>query len=118
MPFLAGDGALSLPGKVARKVLSVATLAVSPGPTNRSLLCDDLPAALLYAGSHKLAGRGCAGCAASKCHVLLQSLVRSQPQRLWVAHPACLAGAEHWRRHCCVDWSLLQQQGTKSRRPL
>lgn len=101
VPILAGARALSLPRKVAGGVLSVATLAMGPGPAQRSLLYDALPAALLYAGSHKLAGRGCAGWAVSKCHVLLQSLVRSRPRRLRAAYPARPAGAELWRGHCC-----------------
>lgn len=58
---------------------------------------------MLYAGSHKPAGRGCAGRALSKCHVLLQSLVHSQPQRLRAARPARPAGAELRRGH---RWGL------------
>lgn len=38
---------------------------------------------------------GCAGRAASECHVLLQSPVRSQPQKL---RAACV---ELWWGHCC-----------------
>ncbi|KFP73822.1 Double C2-like domain-containing protein beta, partial [Acanthisitta chloris] len=62
--------------------------------------------------SPKNARRDCAPWAVS--HVLLQSLVHSQPQGLQTAHPAQLAGAELWRGHTLEGAGVGGSRGSRA----